>query len=68
MPTFDVRLRFRYPAWDEKDGILYEGIAADSKAQANERARRRAYDDGHTVGLQASDVSFTATERAPEAT
>lgn len=45
---YNVRLTFQYPAWDEKEGILYTGILAKSKAQAIEQARKMAFNDGHT--------------------
>lgn len=47
---FLVTLRFQYPAWDEKDGIVYR-ISAKDRAQAIRYARRQASDDGHTSGM-----------------
>lgn len=46
--AFDVLVSFQFPAWDEVAGILYEGIAARTKAEAIRYARRLAWDDGHT--------------------
>lgn len=48
--VYDVRLFFRHPAWDEADGILYPGITACSKSEANRLARRTADRDGHLLG------------------
>lgn len=59
---YTVTVRFQHPAWDEKDGIKYEVIAR-TKAEANKQVRRRAYDDGHTVGRKAT---FTATPSQDE--
>jgi hypothetical protein len=56
-----VTLRFRFPAWDEKNGIPYE-VEASSKSDAIKSVRRQAYNDGHTVGQKATDITFTATE------
>lgn len=39
----------QFPAWDERDGIRYT-VNARSRADTIRRARRRAYDDGHTTG------------------
>lgn len=47
---WDVTLRFEHPAWDEKDGIQYKGIQAQSRAKANWQARQQAYRDGHLYG------------------
>jgi len=59
--TYNVRLTFQFPAWDEKDGIPYNGITAGSKQEANAIARRLAHNDGHLNGGQGR-VTFTATE------
>jgi hypothetical protein len=56
--AYEVTVTFAAPAWDERDGIRYRVTARD-KSQANRYARRRAYDDGHTVGRRAY---FTARE------
>lgn len=45
-----VTMRFQWPAWDEKDGIVYEHIPAESKSAAIRSARRLAACDGHAVG------------------
>lgn len=58
---YEVTLRFKFPAWDEKDGIPFT-INAFSKADAIKSARRQAYDDGHTVGRSATDCIFSAKE------
>lgn len=59
--TFTVRLSFQYPAWDEVDGLMYRGIQADSKSEANRIARKMALNDGHLAGGQGR-VTFTATK------
>jgi hypothetical protein len=46
---YNVTLRFQYPAWDEKAGIVYPDILARGKADAISTARRLASDDGHTM-------------------
>jgi hypothetical protein len=48
--VYNVLLTFQYPAWDEKEGILYRDIYASSKSDAVAQARRMASDDGHAVG------------------
>lgn len=58
--VFNVVLRFQFPAWDELEGIQYQGIEADSKAQANEQARRMARRDGHLCGGKGR-ATFAAT-------
>lgn len=35
-----VTMRFEYPAWDEKDGIVYQGIPARTRSEANRAAKR----------------------------
>ena len=47
MASFDVTLRFQFPAWDEANGISYPGISSRSKAEAINWARKMARDDGH---------------------
>lgn len=64
--TYEVTLTFKHPSWDEKDGIQYE-IDARSKGDAIKRARRQAYDDGHTVGLRVTEFSFRAVDKSEEA-
>jgi len=59
--TFDVVMRFAYPAWDEVDGLCYLGICAESKAHANRIARKQAERDGHAIGGRGR-FTFTATE------
>ena len=61
LKTFDVVMRFAYPAWDELDGIAYPGIGAANKADANKQARAMAERDGHAVGGRGR-YTFTATE------
>ncbi|HEU0196157.1 MAG TPA: hypothetical protein VFQ88_02945 [Nevskiaceae bacterium] len=48
--TYNVRLTYENPAWDEVDGIVYPGIVAAGKREAIKLVRRRASDDGHTIG------------------
>lgn len=45
-----VTLRFKHPAWDEVDGIVYAGIPAASKSDAVRSARVLATSDGHVTG------------------
>ena len=59
--TFNVVMRFEYPAWDEVDGINYPGIRATSKAKANKQARSMAERDGHAIGGRGR-YTFAATE------
>lgn len=61
LKTFDVVMRFQYPAWDEMDGIIFPGIRAVSKAEANQYARKKAERDGHTCSGKGR-YTFTATE------
>lgn len=58
--TYNVKMTFQHPAWDEVDGIQYEGIVASSKSGANKQARRLAESDGHVYGRGL--VYFKATE------
>ena len=46
MTEFRVTLTFQFPAWDEKNGIVYF-INAKSKADAVKYARADAKRDGH---------------------
>ena len=45
--SWQVTMRFAYPAWDEVDGILLGPFAAKGKADAIRQARREAERDGH---------------------
>lgn len=45
---YTVTLRFEYPSWDERDGIMYEEIYGYSKSDAIKTVRKRAEHDGHT--------------------
>ena len=56
MKKYNVLMRFKYPAWDEKDGIEYQ-VRANSKSDAVKHARMQADNDGHT-GVR----YYTATE------
>jgi hypothetical protein len=55
-----VTMRFEYPAWDEKDGIRYEGVLGRTKAEANRAAARMAAGDGHACSGRGR-YWFTAT-------
>lgn len=46
MKKYEVTMRFKHPAWDEKDGITIE-VSADSKSEACRYARREMDDAGH---------------------
>ena len=59
METYEVRLTFRYPAWDEKHGIPYE-VQADSKSEAIRKARSEAERDGHVPCRGKGKATFTA--------
>lgn len=58
---FNVLVTLEHPAWDEIAGLEYPDIRARCKSEANKIVRRKAHDDGHTVGRRAW---FTATEQA----
>lgn len=60
--TYDVIIRFQFPAWDEKSGITYSNISARSKREAIRSVRRAAYDDGHVGTGGKGRVTFTALE------
>lgn len=60
--TFNVTMRFQHPAWDEVDGVLFEGIVADTKREANEEARRMA-NSNDLLGWGKGRVTFTAEEK-----
>lgn len=61
---WNVTLRFQYPAWDEVGGIVYRGIVARSKSEANRIAANRAHGDGHTCG--GSGRYFFRAEKAQD--
>lgn len=61
--TYDVVMRFEYPAWDEVDGLSYPDIRAISKADANQQARSMAKRDGNAIG-GCGRYTFSATEMA----
>jgi hypothetical protein len=63
--TYEVTLRFKFPAWDEKNGIPYT-IEATSKKEAIKRARSQAADDGHLVARPITEYSFSAVEVTEE--
>jgi len=57
--TYTVTLTFRYPAWDERDGLLYT-VTAMNKREAIKRARRQADNDGQLCARAITDYSFRA--------
>jgi len=57
---YNVLITFQYPAWNEVNGIPYNGIFATSKREANDRVRNMARDDGHIAGGKGR-VTLTAT-------
>jgi len=61
--TFNVTMRFQPPAWNEKDGVPFNGIEANSKREANEEARRLA-SAADLLGWHKGRVTFTATEES----
>lgn len=65
--AYTVTMKFRHPAWDEKDGIKFE-TTGKNKADAIRSARFEAREAGHLCGLSATDYSFSAIETvaAPE--
>lgn len=58
--TWNVTLRFKFPAWDEVDGLVFAGIEASSKSEAIKIARKGAHEDGITIGR--GRYVFSATE------
>ena len=65
MATYTVTLKFQYPAWDEKNGIIYEDITASSKSDAIRRVRTMAEHDGHySPGINTGKgrATFTAVQ------
>lgn len=60
MTTYEVTLRFQFPAWDERDGLRYE-VDAPSKSVAVATARRMAERDGHLPARGKGRVTLTAT-------
>lgn len=52
-----VTLRFKFPAWDERDGLRYN-VRATGKADAIRRAKSQANADGHLIGR--GRYTFTA--------
>jgi hypothetical protein len=63
MTAMTVKLTFRFPAWDEKDGILFE-VNADTKRDALKKARRMADNAGHLCALPLVDYSFSVVDTA----
>lgn len=63
LKVWDVTMQFQHPAWDEVDGIVYRGIAARCKAEANKIAASLARSDGHAIGGRGR-YSFRAVEAA----
>lgn len=57
-----VTMRFEYPAWDEKDGIVYQGIPARTRSEANRAAKRLASGVGHACSGRGR-YWFTAVEQ-----
>ena len=57
MTAYDVKLTFRFPAWDEKDGIDFL-VMADTKREAIKKARRLADHNGHLCGIAVTDYTF----------
>lgn len=50
LTKWTVTMYFQSPAWDERNGIVYRGILAHSKSEANKCVAQRAKSDGHAVG------------------
>jgi len=48
MPIYTVTITKQFPAWDEKEGIVYRDIAANTKRDAIKIVRDHARWDGHT--------------------
>lgn len=59
--TYEVTLRFQFPAWDEKNGISYT-VSADSKSAAIASARKEATYDGHIPATGKGRATFKAEE------
>lgn len=60
--TFNVTMRFQYPALGEEEGVSFNDIEADSKREANEEARRQA-NSNDLLGWGKGRVTFAATEQ-----
>lgn len=45
--TYNVNISFEYPAWNEREGIEYQGITAKTKRDAIRIVRSLADSDGH---------------------
>ena len=61
---YDVKVTFKFPAWDEKEGFTVQ-VYARTKAEANKRARRMIEDDGHrNVTLRATEAEVEAEAEA----
>jgi len=61
---YRVTLRKQFPAWDERNGIVFE-VEARSKADAVKSARYEAYNGGHT-GSGCGRCWFKAVEADTE--
>lgn len=46
MKTYKVTMTKQFPAWDERDGLIFT-VTATSKMQAIKYARQEAADGGH---------------------
>ena len=62
---FTVLMTFRFPAWNEREGIRFT-VRATSKREAVRRARGEAYNAGHTVGHSATELTFRTIEAETE--
>ena len=47
---WSVKITYKYPAYDEVDGVWLHGVPGQSKAEAIRNARRRGEDEGHLIG------------------
>lgn len=56
---FIVTLRFRFPAWDEKAGMVFE-VRALTKAQAIRFAKAQAERDGHWPAIGRGAATWKA--------
>ena len=63
---YTVTLKFQFPAWNNKDGISYYDVRAESKQQAIKFVRSQAFNDGHT-GTGQGRITFSAVEQELEA-
>ena len=58
--TYNVTLRFQFPAYDERDGVPFDGIIAATKSEAIKKARREAAHRGYLGEVGKGRATFKA--------